>query len=158
MFRELQRKKQQLSHEECLRILQSEPRGVLCVLGDDGYPYGIPMDFWYCAQDGKIYFHSGKTGHKIDALRRCGKVSFCVCDSGFRRQGEWALNISSVVVFGKVDFIPEGERALEICRLLSLKYTDDEDYIAREIRRSGPATLCFSLTPEHITGKLVNES
>ena len=158
MFRELQRKRQALSEDECLRILRSEPRGVLSVLGDGGYPYGVPMDFWYCPQDGKLYFHSGKTGHKIDAMKRCGKASFCVCDSGFRKEGEWALNIGSVIVFGTVEFIADHGRAMEICRQLSLKYTEDEAYIAAETVRSGPATLCFALNPEHITGKLVNES
>ncbi|MBO6054535.1 MAG: pyridoxamine 5'-phosphate oxidase family protein, partial [Oscillospiraceae bacterium] len=78
MFRELQRKKQQLPMEECIRILKEEPRGVLSVLGDDGYPYGMPMNHYYSEEDGRIYFHGGRTGHKIDAIRRCNKVSFCV--------------------------------------------------------------------------------
>jgi len=46
MFRELARKKQQISDEECRRILAEEPRGVLSVLGDDDYPYGMPMNYF----------------------------------------------------------------------------------------------------------------
>ena len=56
LFRELARKKQALSHETCIEFLKTEPRGVLSVIGDDGYPYGVPMNFWYCEEDGKIYF------------------------------------------------------------------------------------------------------
>ena len=78
MFRKMRRFKQELSKEECIEILKSEPRGVLSMIGDDGYPYGIPMTHWYCEEDGKIYFHGAKEGHKLDAIRKCDKVSFCV--------------------------------------------------------------------------------
>ena len=158
MFRELTRQKQRLTDEECEALLETERRGVLSVQGDDGYPYGMPMNFWYDRETGRIYFHGGKTGHKIDALKRCDKVSFCVYDGGFRREGEWALNVKSVIVFGRVRFMENDAFAMEVSRKLSLKYTTDTVYIEREIRNSGPATLCLELIPEKITGKLVNES
>lgn len=158
MFREMVRKKQQLTQAECIEILKNEPRGVLSVQGEDGYPYGLPIDHWYCEEDGKIYFHSGKTGHKIDALRKNDKVSFCVYDQGFRREGEWALNIRSVIVFGRVKFIEEHERAVELCRKLSYKYTQDSEYIESEIQKYSGGLLCFELVPEFMTGKIVNEA
>ena len=158
MFREMVRKKQQLSEEECIEILRQEPRGVLSVLGDDDYPYGIPMNHYYCEEDGKLYFHGGKRGHKIDAVRRHDKVSYCVYDQGFRRDGEWALNIRSVIVFGRIEIVEDMETTVRISRLLSYKFTDDEEYIEREIKNSGPGTLLLALVPEHMTGKLVNES
>ena len=158
MFREMLRKKQALSEAECIEILKQEPRGVLSVMGDDGYPYGMPMNFWYCEEDGRLYFHGGKKGHKIDAINACDKVSFCVYDQGFRREGEWALNIRSVIVFGRICMIEDKERTIEVSRALSYKFTQDEAYIEHEIDRSGPRTLCFALIPEHISGKLVNES
>ena len=77
MFRELQRKNKQISMEECIELLKKETRGVLSVLGDGNYPYGMPMNHWYNEEDGKIYFHCGKSGHRLDALRKCNKVSFC---------------------------------------------------------------------------------
>lgn len=158
MFRPMRRQKQQLPREECIEILKNEPRGVLSLLGDDGYPYGLPLDHWYCQEDGRIYFHCGKQGHKIDAIRRHGKASFCVMDSGFRREGEWALNIRSVIVFGRVEILEDQEKAIAITRQLSFKYTNDAEFIQREIRESGKNVLVFALIPEHITGKLVNES
>lgn len=158
MFRELVRKKQQLSNEECIEILKSEMRGVLSVQGDDGYPYGLPIDHWYNEEDGKIYFHSGKTGHKIDAIKRNDKVSFCVYDQGFRREGEWALNIRSVIVFGRVKIIEDHARAVELCRRLSLKYTQDVEYIETEIEKYAAGLLCFELNIEHMTGKMTNEA
>ena len=158
MFRPVLRHKQQLSDEECIRILKQEPRGVLSVLGDDDYPYGMPINHYYCEEDGKLYFHGGKKGHKIDALRKHEKASFCVYDQGFRKDGEWALNIKSVIVFGKVEFVEDRETVYRISAELSRKFTQDEDYIRHEIQHSGPATLMFALVPEHITGKIVNES
>ena len=157
MFREIVRKKQVLSREESIAIIQNARRGVLSVLGDDGYPYGLPINHWYNEEDGKIYFHSGKTGHKIDAMRKEPKVSFTVTDGGERRDGEWWLTFRSVVVFGRVEFVEDHGKALEISRKLSLGFTSDESYIEKEIRESGPGVLCFALTPEHITGKRVSE-
>lgn len=156
MFREMLRKKQQLSQEECDEILKKELRGVLSVLGDDGYPYGMPLNHYY--SDGKLYFHGGRKGHKIDAMRRCGKASFCVYDQGYRREGEWALNIKSVIVFGHIEFVEDQETINRLSAELSRKFTDDETYIREEIARSGERTLMFALIPEHITGKIVNEA
>ena len=158
MFRKMLRAKQAITDAECVEILKNEPRGVLSVLGDDGYPYGMPLNQFYCEDDGHIYFHSGKLGHKIDAMKRHDKASFCVYDEGFRKEGDWALNIKSVIVFGHIEFIDDVETIYGISAELSRKFTKDEDYISREIARSGPRTLLFALVPEHITGKLVNES
>ena len=158
MFREMLRKKQQLPQEECIRLLKQELRGVLSVLGDDGYPYGMPMNHYYNDEDGKIYFHSGKTGHRTDAMRSCGKASFCIFDGGTREEGDWALHIRSVIVFGRIEFIEDRETVYRIAAQLSRKFTNDEEYIRGEIERSGPGTLMFALVPEHITGKAVKES
>lgn len=158
MFREVARKKQSLTKERIIEILKTEKRGVLSVLGDGGYPYGVPINYWYNEKNGKIYFHSGKTGHKVDAIKSHNKVSFCVYDKGFQNEGEWAFNISSVIVFGKMQIVEDYDKAMEICRSLSLKYTSDLPYIEDEIKKFGKATLCYELCPEHITGKIVNES
>ena len=158
MFRPMRRFKQQLSDEECIAILKEQPRGVLSMIGDDGYPYCIPLDHWYCEEDGNLYFHGAKEGHKIDSITRCDKVSFCVMNEGFRKEGEWALNISSVVVFGRIKKVDDIEKAKVIGRNLCLKFTDDEEYIQHELTHALPRAQCLVLIPEHITGKLVNES
>ena len=158
MFRQMNRKKQQLTDEECREILKSELRGVLSLNGDDGYPYGLPTNHYYSEEDGKLYFHSGKKGYKIDAIRRDNRASFCVYDGGFRREGEWALNIRSVIVFGKIEFVDDQKEINRISALLSRKFTDDNEYIEKEIETYGAATLMFALVPDHMTGKIVNEA
>jgi len=158
MFREIARKKQALPMEKIIEILDAEKRGVLSVIGDDGYPYGVPMNYWYNKENGYLYFHSGKKGHKVEALAENNKVSFCVYDYGYKNEGEWALNISSVIVFGRVHVVENHEDAMKICKEMSLKYTPDLAYIEEEIQKFGDATLCYELRPEHMTGKIVNES
>ena len=157
MFREMLRKKQQITNEECIKILKEEPRGVLTVIGDNGYPYGMPINQYYCEEDGKLYFHGGKKGHKIDALRKTPKASFCICDEGIRDDGNWYLKFRSVIVFGTVEFVEDYDQMIAITRRLCHKFTQDEDYIEDEIRSSAPGTLMFCLTPEHISGKTVTE-
>lgn len=158
MFRDLTRKQKKLSNEECIKILKEETRGVLSVLGDGDYPYGMPMNHWYNEEDGKIYFHCGKVGHRLDALQKHDKVSFCTYDQGYRNEGEWAWNVKSVIVFGRMEIIDDLERIADITRKLSYKFTQDESYIEKEIRESGPTTLLLQLTPENICGKIVTEA
>ena len=158
MFREMLRKKQALSLEECKEILKTETRGVLSVMGENGYPYGMPMNPFYNEEDGCIYFHCGKAGHRLDALKENNKVSFCVYDKGFRRENEWAWNVKSVIVFGRMDVLSDTKLIMDICEKLSYKFTDDTAYIEKELKESTKNTLLLRLTPEHISGKLVNEA
>lgn len=78
MFRSMRRSAQALTKEQCIDILKKRTSGVLSLLGDNGYPYGVPMSFVYV--DGKLLFHSALSGHKIDALQRCKKSSFTVIE------------------------------------------------------------------------------
>ena len=127
MFREMRRFKQQISTEECIRVLKEQPRGVLSMLGDEGYPYGIPLNHWYSEEDGHLYFHCAKTGHKIDAITNYDKVSYCVYDEGYRKEGEWALNINSVVIFGRMKIVEDEDKKRDICINICRKFTDDEE-------------------------------
>ena len=87
-FRPMRRSKQELSREECIEILMQEPRGVLSVLGEGGYPYGMPINQYYCPENGRLYFHTAREGHRLDAIRAHDKVSLCVYDQGYRKEGE----------------------------------------------------------------------
>lgn len=156
MFRAMRRHAQQMTDEECLAILRSEPRGVLAVLGDDDYPYTVPMDHVY--QDGVLYFHCAKEGHKLDAIRRHDKVTYCVLDKGERRDPEdWALWFHSVVVFGRIREITDEEEMTRRLRALGLKYNPSPTDVEEDIRKNFHRVAILALEPEHITGKLVHE-
>ena len=158
MFRKMIAVKKAVSKEACLALLKTARRGILSVIGDDGWPYGMPMNFWYNEEDGKIYFHSAKRGHRTDSLMRDPRASFCVLDEGKVQEGDWAPTIQSVIAFGKIEYESDPEKALELVRKLSYKYTSDESYIDEEIRRFASGFRLFSMTVEHMTGKRVKES
>ena len=156
MFRQMRRKRQQLAEVESIAILQKATSGTLALLGDDDYPYAVPISYVY--HEGKLYFHSALEGHKIDAITTCNKVSFCVMDEGYRNEGEWALNINSVVIFGRISIVEDEDKKREICTNLVRKSTDDEAFLQKELTNAFPRVNCLELTIEHMTGKLVNES
>ena len=158
MFREMRRFKQQITPEECIEVLKNEPRGVLSVLGDDDYPYGLPVSHYYDEETGNIYFHCAAVGHKIDAIAKHDKVSFCVMDKGYRKEGDWALNIKSVIAFGRAKLLEDRARVHEVCGMLTRKFTDDPEYLEKELRINGDRVQVVEITVEHMTGKLVNES
>lgn len=156
-FREMRRMKQAVSCEDCIRLLKSETRGVLSMLGDGGYPYGVPINHYYDEETGRLYFHGGRIGHRVDAVKACDKVCYTVFDKGFLKEGDWALNVTSVIIFGRMRLVTDEARAIDLCRRLSHRFTQDEAYIEDEIERCARATLVMELTVEHMTGKLVNE-
>ncbi len=157
MFRPMRRYKQQLPEEECLALLETQPRGVLAVLGDEDYPYAVPVDFLY--RDGKLYFHGAREGHKLDAVRRHDKVSLCVTDEGVRREGDWALTFRSVIVFGRIRPMAFDEPGIEeLLRALGNKYNPDPEDVERELRGALARVQMLELTVEHMSGKRVREA
>lgn len=158
MFRDMRRKKQALSLDDCIDLLKTQTRGVLSVIGDDGYPYGMPMNHLYDEESGKIWFHCGRGGHREDALMQNSKVSFCVYGGDTKADGDWAWNVKSVIVFGTVDMTDDRQTVIDISRKLCAKFTQDDAYIQQEIDQHAHRTVLLALTPEHISGKLVNES
>ena len=161
MFRKMRRFKQQITDAECVEVLKGAKRGVLSVFGEDGYPYGLPVSHWYNEEDGKLYFHGAKVGHKVDAINANNKVSFCAMDEGYTEGDDWALNIKSVIIFGTIRsflYEEEPEKVREICIGLSSKFTDDPNYADDEIAKVGKNVRCFEITVDHMTGKLVNEA
>jgi nitroimidazol reductase NimA-like FMN-containing flavoprotein (pyridoxamine 5'-phosphate oxidase superfamily) len=157
MFRTMRRFRQQITEEECETILREEPRGVLSMYGEDGYPYAIPINFIYDGR--KIYFHCAKEGHKIDALKKDNRVSFCVYDKGYLKEGKVGLNINSVVIFGKIRFIDDRETVIRETRALGMKYLP-EDLVEKDVKKYAETgrLQILELTIDHMTGKLVNES
>ena len=160
MFRELARVKQKLDNQECIELLKSEKRGILSVIGDGGYPYCMPMNYFFDEKENKLYFHGSRKGHKIDALNECSKVCFCVYNSGVSAEarGKKGLDFKSVIVFGRVQFISSREKAMDICWKISSKFDFGQEYTENEIKQFGKFVLCFEVEIEHISGKTVNES
>jgi len=152
MFREMRRGRQALSPQECTAVLERGSSGVLAVSGDDGYPYAVPLS--YVFYDGKIYFHCALTGHKLDAIRRCDKVSFCVIDQDIVVPEEYATRYRSVIAFGRARILPEAEKRSSL-EALAAKYSPDlPEGRAEEIERCWSQVCMVEITVEHLTGKV----
>lgn len=161
MFREMRRKAQQTSTEECIEILKRGKTGILGVSGDDGYPYTVPVNFAYQeAEDGglgTIHIHCAVTGHKIDGIKRNEKVSFCVIDRDEVMPEERSTKYLSVIAFGKARFLTDPEEMRASANSIGAKYSGDykelyeaetEDYL-----KCG-GLCCIVITIDHMTGKM----
>lgn len=152
MFHEMRRKNQALPYEECLRILRECENGVLCLCGDDGYPYGVPLNHSWL--DGKIYFHGATVGHKIDAIARCDKASFTVVELDDVDAENATTRYRSVIAFGRVRLLQdEGEKRRVLIDMGARFCPGREDAILEEINQIITHTGIIEFTPEHISGK-----
>lgn len=153
MFRPMRRKNQALSHEECELILNKATSGVLALSGDEGYPYAVPLSYVY--DNGRIYFHCARSGHKIDAISRNEKASFCVIDQDLVIPEEYTTYFRSVIVFGKIRILTdEKEKRLAIEKLAERYAPDAEAHERQKAIDKDYAPLCMlELTIEHMSGK-----
>ena len=129
-FREMRRKRQQLSEAECMDVLERNTSGVLAVLGDADYPYAVPLSYVYC--DNKIYFHCAKSGHKLDAIKKCDKVSFCVIDQDLVVPEEYTTYFRSVIAYGQARIIEQEDEIRSALEKLAVKYYPDDSRENRE--------------------------
>ena len=153
MFREMRRKKQELPRGACEEILARGTAGVLSLMGEDGYPYGVPLSYVYF--QGKLYFHSAKSGHKIDALARNPKASFCVIDRAQVVPEEYTTYFRSVIVFGRVRVLEEDGEKWAAINALAQKYApwDTEENRRAAIQREWAPLWVLEMVVDHMTGK-----
>lgn len=153
MFREMRRKRQALTQAQCQAILEQGSCGVLALSGDDGYPYAVPLSYLY--HQGKLYFHCAKSGHKLDALRREPKASFCVVAQDQVAPLEYTTLYRSVIVFGRLRELEDDKEKRAAIEALALKYAPQDTPAHREeaIRRDWSPLCVLELTPEHVSGK-----
>lgn len=153
MFREMRRKKQKLSKEECERILYDGTSGVLALHGDDGYPYTVPISYVYDGE--KLWFHSAKSGHKIDAVLKNDKASFCVIDQDQIVPEEYTTYFRSVIAFGRIHIVEADTEKRSAIEKLALKYAPDDTDENREkaIEREWNPLCILEMEIEHLSGK-----
>ena len=153
MFPAMRRKKQLLSQEETTAVLARGSSGVLALAGEDGYPYAVPLSYVY--DGGSLYFHCARSGHKLDAIRRCEKASFCVIDQDQIIPEEYTSYFRSVIAFGRVRILEdEGEKRAAIEKL-ALKYAPDSTVEDRKqvIQKEWEPLCMLEMELDHVTGK-----
>ena len=157
MFRPMRRPKNAIPDEQAKKLLREEKRGVIAMNGDDGYPFAIPVDYFYDETAGKIYFHGAKSGYKVDALRRCDKVCFTVYGGEFYKNGHWAPYVQSVLVYGRCRLVENIAVTEARVRELAMKYYPSAEEVEAEIAKDLRAVQLYEITVEHMTGKQVHE-
>ena len=158
MFRKMRRSPQALNIEEMVELLKTETRGVMSVQGDDGYPYGFPINHYYDETESRLYFHGANFGHRVDAVKRDPKVSYCVYGGEYQKEGDWAKYVKSVIAFGRAFLVEDPDEVIRISRLLCDKFPCPQEYVETEISKDAPRTLVIGIDIEEMTGKLVHEA
>lgn len=157
MFKPIRKKINEIDHSAAETLLQSNRRGILAMNGDNGYPYAIPINYFYDSLAQKIYFHGAKAG-KVESLKVSDKVCFTVYGNERIDEAEsWAPYVQSVVVFGRCRLLEAGSESIEQLKEFAMKYYPDEALADDQIARNGRATQMFEITIEHMSGKQVQE-
>ena len=155
-FRAMRRKRQQLSEEESISILQKSTAGTLALLGDNDYPYAVPISYVYA--DGRLYFHSALSGHKVDAIRKCDKASFCVIAQDEVHPEKYTTFFRSVIAFGRIHIIEDEAEKLATARMLGNRYNlNQEEALQKELENGLSRMLMIRFDIEHLTGKEAKE-
>ena len=151
-FREMRRKRQQLPEEACMAILEKCTSGTLSLLGDNDYPYGVPISYVFDNQC--LFFHSAISGHKIDAINKHDKASFCIIEKDEVHGDEYTTYFRSVIAFGRIRVITDPDEKLQATQLLGRKYNpNQEEALQKEIEKGFARMVIIRMDIEHMTGK-----
>lgn len=157
MFRQMRRIKQELPIAEAKSLLKKNKRGVLSLNGEEGYPYSIPINYFYDAEENKLYFHGAKTGYKIDCIKNNNKASFVSYGDEELSDNGWSYYLKSVVVFGKIEIVDDRELAAKKLRELGAKYYPSLSEVDAVMERSFDNALVYYLDIAHMACKKVHE-
>ena len=157
MFRDIRKKKNQISTEAAEQLLREARRGILAVNGREGYPYAIPINYYYDREAQKIYFHGARAGHKAEAIRACDKVCFTVYGGEFYKNDHWAPYVQSVLVYGRCRLVEDIAVTEARVRELAMKYYPSAEEVEAEIAKDLRSVQLYEITVEHMTGKQVHE-
>ncbi len=157
MFREIRREKNELNVEDVKQLLKTAKRGVLAINSEDGYPYGLPINYFYDEENKKIYFHSSKVGYKVELLKKSDKVSFTIFGEEIFKEESWAPYVRSVIVFGKCHPINDNNEALKAIYKFALKYYPNKEMVDEEVNQDFKAVQMYEIEIEHVSGKQVHE-
>ena len=157
MFRPMRRSAQALDSAACVEILERGTSGVLAVLGDGGWPYAVPLSYAFDGE--KLYFHCAREGHKLDAIRREARASFCVVDRDDVKPAEYTSYFRSVIIFGRVRVLEDEAQKRAAIELLARRYFPEDSVEGRRhaIEREWAGLCMLEMDIEHMSGKEAKE-
>lgn len=157
MFRPMRRSAQALDGGACVEILERGTSGVLALAGDGGWPYAVPLSYAFDGE--KLYFHCAREGHKLDAIRREARASFCVVDRDDVKPAEYTSYFRSVIIFGRVRVLEDEAQKRAAIELLARRYfpEDSAENRRRAIEREWAGLCILEMDIEHMSGKEAKE-
>ena len=157
MFRPMRRSRQALGIDACKEVLSRGTSGVLALLGDGDWPYAVPMSYAFDGE--KLYFHCAREGHKLDAIRREARASFCVVDRDEVVPAEYTTYFRSAIAFGRVRVIEDEAQKRAAIELLARRYfpEDSAENRRRAIEREWAGLCMLEMDIEHMSGKEAKE-
>lgn len=154
MFREMRKKNREISAEKAMDILISCPWGTLSMQGDDGYPYGVPVNF--VVMNGAIYIHCAQEGHKLDAIRACSKVCFSAVAKADILSAEFSTGFASAIAFGAAREVDGDEKVRALLGFIEKYSPDHLEAGAAYVHRAAAATNMIRIDIAHVSGKSSN--
>ena len=153
MFRSMKHDECRLSDEAAVKYLREETWGVLSVHGDDGYPYGVPMN--YAWDNGSILLHcASENSHRLDSLKRDGKVCFTVVPQHALDREHWSTVYTSVILFGTAQIITDPEeKAFAMEAFLKTLAPEKAEEAVRACDPRIPELIMLRIRPSRVTGK-----
>lgn len=150
MFKNLRRQDRALNENDARDILKRGKFGVLSVIGENDYPYGVPIH--YVIIDNSLYFHcSTSNSHKVSAIRKNNKICFTVIET------EDGIKSRSAIFFGTANEVKE-KRQMVLEKLVE-KFVPEQAWKSAKqgIPYALDNILAFELNIEHLSGKWIDK-
>ena len=151
MFREVRKRDRALSGEEAREILARAEHGVLATVGEDGWPYAVPLT--HVLAGDVLYVHSALEGHKLDNLAHEARVSYCAVASATVMRESLSVLYESAVAFGRAEVVTNPEEREEALRLLIGRFRGEKEARAKDLSECAPDTAVIRIRIERITAK-----
>lgn len=147
----LRRKDRTVERSETITLLAKGEYGILSTVGNDGQPYGVPLNYVY--MNNAIYFHCARVGHKLENIAHNPSVAFCVVGRTNVLPAEFSTDYECAMVFGVASEVQGAEWNDALLWLLE-KYSPafmEEGQI--EIAKNAKVTKVIKIDIDHISGK-----
>jgi hypothetical protein len=141
------------AEEDLAAFLRSAQHGCLATADAAGRPYVVPVNFLFRGQ--RIYIHGAQSGRKLENIAARPEVAFCAYEQLRIVTGEAACRCAtryiSVLVEGRAELVPDGERKQALLAALTAKYA--EAPVDPPAAAECLGTALIEIVPERITGK-----
>jgi nitroimidazol reductase NimA-like FMN-containing flavoprotein (pyridoxamine 5'-phosphate oxidase superfamily) len=148
----MRRQERELSEEEAREILGRADHGVLATVGEDGWPYAVPLN--HVLLGNVLYIHSASEGHKLDNIAHEQRVSYCAVASAKVMPEMLSTLYESAVVFGHAAVVAEDEEKRAALKALLARFRGDSPAEADDaLRNCGTDPVIIRIEIARITGK-----